>query len=69
MTCKWTISQFHDRRDMILTSRMAVSNIFLTVTVILNLPTILLMSFNKLAGCPVPNINLYLSLYKIIINS
>ena len=31
--------------------------------VILNLPTVLLMFFNKLASCPVPNINLHLSFY------
>ena len=28
--------------------------------VMLNLPTVLLMFFNKLASCPVPNINLHL---------
>ena len=32
---EWLLNgQFHDRRDVILTSRMAVSNIFLTVAVI-----------------------------------
>ena len=29
--------QFHDRRDVIITSRMAVSNNFITVTVIQNI--------------------------------
>ena len=29
--------QYHDRRDVILTSRMAVSNNFITVTVIQNI--------------------------------
>ena len=31
--------QYHDRRDIILTSQMAVSNNFITVTVIQNIPT------------------------------
>ena len=31
--------------------------------VYVNLPTVFLMSFNKLASCPVPDINLHLSFY------
>ena len=37
--------QNHDRRDVILTSRMAVSNNFITVTVIQNIYVFLLLGF------------------------
>ena len=44
MIIEWTLNgQYHDRHDVILTSRMAVSNIFLMVTVIQNEENLLLL--------------------------
>ena len=68
MIIEWTLNgKYHNRRDVILTSRMAVCNNFITVTVIQNINSMILIRCYDLVSLNIIKL-LFLGFFSNILN-